>query len=161
DSDGDGIPDGDNINSKSWMDTDDDNDGHPDSDDEFPEDPKKWEKQEKERAVYNNIMTILLVIIIIIIIAMALIFLFVKKMRRGKVLTDDEILMDVKHKILHGEHLDELEYSRDDIENVLERQFQKGEISNSTYNFIKFNILESGGHPPDNYSNNSHMNKKS
>ena len=51
------------------------------------------------------------------------------------------MLNTVRHKILHGETLQELEYSRDEIEGMLDRKFKAGNISIHTYNLIKKEIL--------------------
>ena len=45
DFDGDNIPDGDLNNSQSWMDKDDDNDGHLDTEDDYPFDDERWKKE--------------------------------------------------------------------------------------------------------------------
>jgi hypothetical protein len=55
--------------------------------------------------------------------------------------SDDEILSKVKVRILQGEPLKELEYSRNEIEDMLERTFKTGQISENTYNLIRSEIL--------------------
>jgi len=46
DTDEDGLPDGDAINSEPWMDADDDNDGYSDAQDLFPKDSTPWEDRD-------------------------------------------------------------------------------------------------------------------
>ena len=47
----------------------------------------------------------------------------------------------VKHKILHGETLSELDYSHDEIEGLLEKKLKTGQVSEPTYELIKSEIL--------------------
>ena len=60
--------DGDNIGDT--VDTDDDNDGHPDDEDDYPLDPKRWEKQYDYSILFiimGTIITILFILIIYVI----------------------------------------------------------------------------------------------
>jgi hypothetical protein len=157
DSDGDGKPDGDLTNSQSWMDTDDDEDSIPDDRDDYPGDPDKWETQEKEALVDNKIWFILIIIIIIAIFTTVLTYIFLKRPRNAKPITDEEFLNDLKKAILHDEPIEELEYSIDEIEGALENQFRRGAISVGTYNFIKNNILSSKSPLQGNQDTNSYM----
>lgn len=73
--------------------------------------------------------------------------------RRGIPSGDDQMLDSLKQNILNGENINELNISRDELERMVDNQFQKGLISGTTYNFIKFNILGSS-EPSSNVNDN-------
>lgn len=124
-------------------DYDTDNDGYSDKIDAYPNDPKRYKK---ESAQNNNYIIYLIIIVIIILLTIALLRIFIKKPKSQRLTfkkseSDDEILSNVRHKILHGEPISEMEYSQDEIEGMLERKFKNGQISQQTYQLVRTEIL--------------------
>ena len=135
DSDGDGYPD-------AW------NPGMSEKDsttglklDAYPHDPNRYKKETSQDNIFAIILVVI-VIIILLLIATTKLFLSRSKQHREKIpYSEDEILDKVKDKILLGEPLKELEYSRNEISDMVERTFKNGQISESTYNLIRSEIL--------------------
>jgi len=129
---------------------DTDGDGYLDKFDAYPTNPNKYKKETGQDYTLIFILISLIVIILLIIISIKLIITRSKRLREGKTnaYSGNELLDEVRHKILHGKPLKELEYSQADIEDMLEKQFQRGQISEYNYNFIKSNLLNSAGPPP-------------
>ena len=142
DSDGDGHPDSTDAfpyDPNEWIDTD--GDGVGDNSDAYPNDPNRYKKETTQDYLIEIILITSVIIILIIIISLKLFIQRPKRQRLSKTDFDDEMLNTVRHKILHGETLQELEYSRDEIEGMLDRKFKAGNISIHTYNLIKKEIL--------------------
>jgi outer membrane protein assembly factor BamB len=114
--------------------------------------PLDASRHSKESPNNYLLVIILIVLVVIILLTIASIKLFVLKSkhhREGKAYNSDILLEDVRYKILHGEKLQELDYSRDEIEKLLENQFKKGAISASTHEFLRSNILYSEEPTPE------------
>jgi len=121
---------------------DTDGDGYSDKEDAYPLDSKRHTKKTATDYTFIIIM-IVVVIIILLIIASAKIFIFKSKPQRPKKpFLDDELLGEIRHKILHGEKLDELEYSQADIAALLERKLKNGQISQDAYQSIKHELIQ-------------------
>jgi hypothetical protein len=159
DSDGDGIGDNsDKFPKDIAASIDVDDDGYPDSWnpgksakdsttglklDAYPNDPNRYKKETSQDNTYA-ISLVVIVIIVLLLIATSKLFLSRSKCQREKrPYSEDEILNKVKDKFLSGESLKELEYSRNEIEDILERTFKTGQISENTYNLIRSEILYS------------------
>ncbi len=116
--------------------------------DAYPNDPNKFKSEipEDETTQDNTFAIILVVIVIIILLLIAISRSFLihsKRQREKRQYPDDEILNNVKNKISQGEPLKELEYSWDEIDDMLERTFKSDQISENTYNLIRSEILYS------------------
>jgi hypothetical protein len=111
--------------------------------DAYPNDPKRHIKEAANNYLYVIILVIVIVIVLILIASIKLIINRSKYRREDKIYSEDEMLDKVKDKILQGEPLKELEYSRNEIEDILERTFKTGQISENTYNLIRSEILYS------------------
>jgi hypothetical protein len=120
---------------------DTDADGYLDNIDAYPNDPNRHKKETAQDYLFEIILIILVIIILIILISLKLFIQRSKRQRLSKTDIDEEMLNMVRHKILNGETLQELEYSRDEIEGMLDRKFKDGKISVHTYNLIKKEIL--------------------
>ncbi len=88
------------------------------------------------------IILVIIVIIILLLIAISKLFLARSKRQREKIpASDEEILSNMKHKFLQDEPLSEMEYSRNEISEMLEKKFKAGELSKDTYHMIKSEVL--------------------
>jgi outer membrane protein assembly factor BamB/flagellar basal body-associated protein FliL len=160
DSDGDGVTDNiDAFPTDAAASLDSDGDKYPDSWnpgkkekdsttglklDAYPNDSKRHSKESTD--INYNFIIILIICVIIILLILASVKLFVLKSKRQheeEPSNDDEMLSKVKHKILYDETLTEMEYSQDEIEGLLDRKLNTGQISENTYNLIKSEILGS------------------
>jgi PKD repeat protein len=122
--------------------------------DAHPNDPKRHTKETTEDNYLFILILIICVTIILLIFASLKLFVLKSKRQHGdKLHSEDEMLDKVKTKILSGESLKELEYSRNEIEDMLERTFKTGQISENTYNSIRSEILYSDGAEFDQLNN--------
>ena len=111
--------------------------------DAYRNDPNRFKKETSQD---NTFVIILIAIVIIVLLLIATSKLFLSRSKRQRLInrdSDDEMLNKVKDKILQGEPLKELEYPRNEIEDLLERTFKTGQISENTYNLIRSEILYS------------------
>jgi parallel beta-helix repeat protein len=122
---------------------DTDNDGYPDNIDAYPNDPSRHKKETAQYYLFEIILITLVIIILIIIISLKIFIQRSKRQRLRKTGYDEELLNTLRQKILHGEPIKEMEYSRDEIEGMLDRKYQAGKISLNTYNLIKKELLYS------------------
>jgi PKD repeat protein len=116
--------------------------------DAYPNNPNKFESEiSKDEPPHDNtsaIFMIVIVIIILLIVATLKLFLLRSKRQWEKIPDSDEEMINIlKDKIFQGESLSELEYSRNEIDDMLERTFKSGQISENTYNIIRSEILYS------------------
>lgn len=125
--------------STEWVDTD--GDGFGDNSDAYPNDPNRYKKDTTQDYLIEIILITLVIIILIFIISLKLFIQRSKRQRLSKTDFDEEMLNTVRHKILHSETLQEMEYSRAEIEGMLDRKFKAGQISVHTYNLIKKEVL--------------------
>ncbi len=109
--------------------------------DAFPNDPDKYKKEISRDYNFEIILIILVIIILVTIASTKLLLTRSKRQREAKTFPDDDILRIVRHKILHGEPLDELDCSYAEIEEMLEKNMREGKITKETYDFIKNKIL--------------------
>jgi hypothetical protein len=109
--------------------------------DAYPNNPNKYKKDDDNYIIW--IALAISVIVILGIIGAMKLFIIKPRLKRASTLINDNDLFNIiRHKILNGEKLDELDYSPDQIEKLLENKFRSGMISENTYKFIKINVLQ-------------------
>jgi outer membrane protein assembly factor BamB len=92
----------------------------------------------------NTFALILVAIVIIILLLIASLKIFLSRSKRQREQTQvpkEDILSEMKHKFLQDEPLSEMEYSRNEISEILERKFKTGQFSEDTYHFIRSEVL--------------------
>ncbi|MCK5559000.1 MAG: hypothetical protein KAJ51_00340, partial [Thermoplasmata archaeon] len=140
DTDGDKI--GDNsdafpTDATEWLDSD--GDGVGDNSDADPNDPNIQTISEEQSNSENGIYFMFIIAIIVIILIMIMILLIIRntshRKRLSKPFRDDRLLRDLRQQVLHDKPIEKL--SPEKIENILEKQYQQGKISDETYGCIK------------------------
>jgi outer membrane protein assembly factor BamB len=165
DSDGDGIPDNlDAFPNDAAASVDTDGDKYPDSWntgmseknsttglklDAYPNDPNRYKvegssKDEISREDTFAIILIIIVIVILLVLTSFKILLSRSKRQRSDLIkteSDEELLNKMQYNFLMDEPSVDIEYSRNEISEMLEEKFKSGQVSEETYHLIKSELL--------------------
>jgi hypothetical protein len=112
--------------------------------DDFPDNPaQQLESDEEKRSDKQMDLTVFFVILIMVIVVLIITSLIVHKIRRHRFKPDDneKILNNLKYDILHGETTENNEISSAELRELLDSNYQTGELSTETSEIID-NIIE-------------------
>jgi chitodextrinase len=110
--------------------------------DAYPHDPKRHAKEETDLNYMLIIVIVTVVIIILLVLTSIKLFVLGRKKRSEKIAhPENNMLNQVKDNYLEGEPIKELDYSRDEIDEMLEKKFKAGQVSQEAYNLIKSEVL--------------------
>jgi PKD repeat protein len=121
--------------------------------DAYPNDPKKYLKERTENDYLFIILIVCVIIFLLIFASLKLFMLRSKRQRIATPSTEDETLNLVKHNILEGDELSEMEYSHDELERMLEDKLKSSQMSEETYKLIKTEVLCSNDTGTDQITN--------
>jgi hypothetical protein len=109
--------------------------------DEYPNNPERHAKPKETQKTTLDLFSIMFIIILIIVLLLIFSILIRKRKLIHNIDEDEEMIESLKNEILLGRNDEESELSKNELETIYENNYQPGELSDNTKEFIE-NIIE-------------------